>query len=125
MTLIKAYGRMWARNPKNLQLVANLEGTGVYILYDGSLPVYVGMGNIYSRVSQARRSKHRGQMWDHFSWYLPCEPKFTREIEALLLKMLPIPLRILNRQKGGLPGRMKQKDFQPEVITRKMPKRKG
>jgi hypothetical protein len=121
MALIKAYGRMWARNPKNLQLVSKQTEMGVYILYDGSLPVYVGMGNIHSRVSKARRSKRRGQMWDHFSWYIPCDPKFVREIEALLLKMLPIPLRILNRQKGGLPGRVPQEDQQPEPITRKMP----
>src|SRR5580704_17656074 len=113
MSLIKAYGRMWARNPENFKRVKEQKGEGVYILYDGSLPVYVGMGNIHSRVSKASRSKRRGQMWDHFSWYIPSDPKVVREIEALLLKMLPIPLRILNRQKGGLGGKVQQDEPRP------------
>jgi hypothetical protein len=128
VTLIKTYGRMWARNSGNIQRVAGHKEQGVYILYDGSMPVYVGMGNIHSRVIQARRSRRRGQMWDHFSWYIPCDPKLVRDIEALLLKMLPIPLRVLNRQKGALQGAKKvyETDQKPDFITRKMPaKRKS
>jgi hypothetical protein len=128
MALIRAYGRMWARNLKNIQLVAGQPGEGVYILYDGSMPVYVGMGNIPSRLRKARRSKRRGQMWDHFSWYIPCDPKLTRDIEALLLRMLPVPLRILNRQKGKLKGAVKvyepPPNRTPDFITRKMPARR-
>ncbi|MBZ5528671.1 MAG: GIY-YIG nuclease family protein [Acidobacteriia bacterium] len=128
MALIRTYGRMWARNLKNIQLVAKQDGDGVYILYDGSMPVYIGMGNIPWRLRKASRSKRRGQMWDHFSWYIPCDPKLIRDIEALLLKMLPPHLRILNRQKGKLHAAEKvhEVDQKPDIITRKMPtKRKS
>ncbi len=93
---------MWARNPKNIQAVEKRKAQGVYILYDGSMPVYVGMGRLSSRLRQGCRSKRRGQMWDHFSWYVPCDTKLIRDIEALLLGMLPFPLRVLNKQKGKL-----------------------
>jgi len=128
LNLIKAYGRMWARNVENIQSVAKQKADGIYILYDGSMPVYVGMGNIPSRLRKACRSKRRGQMWDHFSWYIPEDPKLIREIEALLLRMLPIPLRVLNRQKGKLKGAIKigETNRTPDFITRKMPtKRKA
>jgi hypothetical protein len=128
MGLIKTYGRMWARNVRNIQEVARHKGDGVYILYDGSTPVYVGMGNIPSRLKKARLSKRRGQMWDHFGWYIPSDPELIHDIEALLLKMLPPYLRILNRQKGTLQKAHKvtETDKHPDVITRKMPaKRKS
>jgi hypothetical protein len=128
MSLIKAFGQMWARNSGNIALVAKQKGEGVYVLYDGSMPVYVGMGSIPSRLNKARRSKRRGQMWDHFSWFIPCEPALVRDIEALLLRMLPVPLRILNQQKGRLADadRIKQpvKNRIPDFITRKMPKKR-
>lgn len=63
---------MWARNTDNFKWIwKHTRGwQGVYILYDGSMPVYVGKGNIRRRIHQARRSKKRGQLWDHFSWYV-------------------------------------------------------
>jgi hypothetical protein len=128
MPLVRAFGHMWARNSKNIELVSKQKGAGVYILYDGSLPVYVGMGSLFSRLEKARRSKRRGQMWDHFSWFIPCEPALVRDIEALLLRMLPVPLRILNQQKGRLAGadKIKQpvKNRTPDFITRKMPRKR-
>jgi hypothetical protein len=63
-TLVKKYGHMWARNLANIARLKKQTGDGVYVLYDGSLPVYVGMGNISSRIKKARNSKRRGQMWD-------------------------------------------------------------
>jgi hypothetical protein len=39
------YGEMWARNPANLAEIPGASeqgGKGVYVLYDGSMPVYVG-----------------------------------------------------------------------------------
>jgi len=97
---------MWARNPENIELIPGAKngGQGVYVLYDGSIPVYIGMGNIRQRIKKARTSKRRGQMWDHFSWYIPADPRLTRDIEALLLLMLPFYLRVLNRQRGELEG---------------------
>ena len=95
---------MWARNTENIESIPGSKqgGQGVYILYDGSTPVYIGMGNIRQRIRKARKSKRRGRMWDHFSWYIPSRGVSMRDIEALLLRMLPVYLRILNRQQGNL-----------------------
>ncbi len=124
MALIARFGEMWPRNPENIELIPGSKagGQGVYILYDGSIPVYIGMGNIRQRVRKARLSKRRGQMWDHFTWYIPSNPTLTRDIEALLLRMLPFYLRILNRQRGKFEGAKKDNSAKkhpiPEVINR-------
>src|SRR5215472_9229050 len=91
MKTVMMHGEMWARNLSNINLIPSSRkpgGRGVYILYDGSMPVYVGKGNMRSRIKSARLSKNRGQLWDHFSWY-SLNPKITHDIEALILRMLP------------------------------------
>jgi hypothetical protein len=124
MTVIRKFGEMWARNPENIELIPGSKegGQGVYVLYDGSIPVYIGMGNIRQRIRKARLSNRRGQMWDRFSWYIPSDPRLTRDIEALLLRMLPFYLRILNRQRGKLEGAEKDNRAKrhpvPEFIDR-------
>jgi hypothetical protein len=72
MQIVTAYGAMWARNTKNIRRIpaSGSGGKGVYILFDGSMPVYVGNGNIRHGITDARRSKRRGQLWDRFSWYV-------------------------------------------------------
>ena len=127
MPRIKQYGRMWARNSVNLGLIPK-HGEGIYVLYDGSTPVYIGMGNIRKRLEAARKSKRRGQLWDYFSWYITVDPGLNRDIEALLLNMLPFYLRVLNRMTGKLPGKFRkagtQYDEKPETINRtKLPPR--
>jgi len=86
------------------------------------MPVYIGMGNIKQRLNDARHSGRRGQMWDHFSWYIPSDQSMTRDMEALMLRMLPLFLRILNRQQGKLLGAMEdkrgKKNWAPERIMR-------
>jgi hypothetical protein len=46
---------MWARNSENIELIPGSKspkgGQGIYILYDGSLPVYVGKGYVKDRIS--------------------------------------------------------------------------
>ncbi len=123
MALISARGEMWARNDESIKAVPSSKegGKGVYILYDGSTPVYEGKGNIQWRIRVARRSKRRGQSWDHFSWYVIRDPKRRHDIEALLLRMLPPYLRILNRQRGKLLDAKKHtrpKNRNPEPISR-------
>jgi hypothetical protein len=119
------FGEMWARNLPNLNRIPGRQekgGTGVYVLYDGSMPVYVGKGNLRSRLKIARRSTSRGQLWDHFSWY-SLDPKATHDVEALVLRMLPQYLRSLTKQKGKFQEatRVKEqrKDWTAEHITRK------
>ena len=101
-------------------LAAKKAGRVFYILFDGSTPVYVGRGNIRRRIRRACQSKRRGQCWDHFSWYAVPDKHHEQEVEALLLRMLPPHLRMLNRQRGKLKGSIKHryKDEQPDPINR-------
>ena len=102
--LVSRYGTRWARNTENLaRLRQERPLSGVYVLYDGSTPVYIGRGKIASRIRQAQRSKRRGQSWDHFSWY-GIAKGLEPEVEALLLTMLPFYLRSLNNQQARFAG---------------------
>jgi hypothetical protein len=87
--LIHHRGEMWPRNIANIDAVLGSKegGQGIYILFDGSTPVYVGRGNIRHRLRDASKSKRRGQCWDHFSWYVVPDPNCEQELEALLLRM--------------------------------------
>ena len=104
MNFVRRYGIRWARNKENLaRLRQERPLAGVYVLYDGSTPVYIGRGRITSRIRQARRSKRRGQSWDHFSWY-DVPRAMEGAVEALLLTMLPSYLRSLNSQQAKFAG---------------------
>lgn len=103
MPIVTQYGTMWARNAENIRRIPGHRdegGVGVYILFDGSMPVYVGKGNIRRRISGARKSKRRGQLWDRFSWYALTDDSMMHDIEVLLLRVLPPYLRALTRQDG-------------------------
>jgi hypothetical protein len=102
MSLVKQFGEMWARNENNIENVPGSShgGQGVYILYDGSTPVYIGKGNVRQRLRAAHGSERRGDSWDYFSWYLIKDPDAIHDVEVLLIRMLPPYLRILNRQEG-------------------------
>ena len=121
--VVTAYGTMWARNVKNIRKIPRSDsgGVGVYILFDGSMPVYVGKGNIRWRITNARRSKRRGQFWDRFSWYALADPKMMHDIEVLLLRVLPPYLRALTRQEGHFlkAKRITQEEKIAEPISRK------
>jgi hypothetical protein len=71
VAIVKKRGEIWARNDDTIKAIPRKSagGCGIYILFDGSTPVYVGRGNIGRRIRKARASKRRGQWWDHFSWY--------------------------------------------------------
>ena len=99
-------------------------GKGVYILFDGSMPVYVGKGNIKQRVSGAKRSRKRGQLWDRFSWYGLKDANMMHDIEVLVLRMLPPYLRALTTNKGNFvrATRVSQPDKISEYITSKASK---
>jgi hypothetical protein len=106
MALIDQFGEMWARNAKNIEDVParSKGGQGVYILYDGSTPVYVGKGNIRQRLRDAAKSKRRGNSWDYFSWYIPKNQDLIHDVEVLLLRILPPYLRYMTRQRGHFKG---------------------
>jgi hypothetical protein len=123
MGLVERYGEMWARNSTNIKSIPGSRegGQGVYVLYDGSMPVYIGKGNIRNRVRKAKSSHARGQFWDHFSWYTISDSDLQHDIEAFLLSRLPWYLRGLNKQGGKFIGATKivQHDSAPEPIRRK------
>lgn len=102
MQVVKTYGTMWAKNKKNIQKVPSSSsgGVGIYVLFDGSTPVYVGKGNLRQRIKKARASRRRGQLWDRFSWYALRDPNMMHDIEVLIVKLLPPYLRSLTRQQG-------------------------
>lgn len=132
MRVVSKFGEMWARNPGNIGHIPRSKedgGKGVYVLYDGSMPVYVGKGNLHSRIYGARVSRRRGQLWDHFSWYALADRKMMHDIEALVLRMLPPYLRSLTRQKGNLEKALKIKQPKSnsvaEFISRRSPKIRG
>jgi hypothetical protein len=125
MRLVRKYGEMWARNSENINHIPHPKqgGTGVYILYDGSMPVYVGKGHLRHRINDARRSRSRGQLWDHFSWYVIKSTEVIHDTEVLFLRMLPPYLRTLTKQKGyflnATPVKELKKNRSPEYISRK------
>ena len=125
MGLIHQFGEMWARTPKNIKVVLkdskNMQG--VYILYDGSTPVYIGKGNIRDRLTKATKSKRRKDFWDHFSWYVITDKSLRHDVEVLLLRTLPPYLRYLTRQRGkfttGHSADQQPVDATAEYIARK------
>jgi len=100
--IVTQHGTMWARNVENINRIpgSSQGGQGVYVLFDGSMPVYVGKGNIRQRIRKHRTSKRKGQLWDRFSWYVLADKTMKHDIEVLILKMFPTYLRALTKQGG-------------------------
>jgi len=125
MQIVTQYGTMWARNEENLAKIPSSRkgGRGVYVLFDGSMPMYVGKGNIRSRIKKAAASERRGQLWDHFSWYAIKNPVMMHDIETLMLRILPPNLRSLTRQGGNFTDaeriRPNKHNRKADPITRK------
>jgi hypothetical protein len=123
MRIVTKYGTMWARNAENIAKIPGSKdgGLGVYILFDGSMPMYVGKGKIKRRIIGASTSKRRGQLWDHFSWYAIKKPAMMHDIEVLMLRILPPNLRSLTRQGGNFESgkRVVQSNQNAKPITRK------
>ena len=121
--LVSKYGTIWARNRENIQrLQAEGKLWGVYVLCDGSMPVYIGRGRLARRIDRHQRSKSRGQFWDHFSWYAIPDRRLEADVEALLLRMLPFYLRSLNKQRTRFAGAESVKEVSPAADPIKRPK---
>jgi hypothetical protein len=117
---------MWARNEGNLKRIPT-DVEGVYVLFDGSMPMYVGKGNIKKRINKAHRSSRRRNSWDHFSWYSIKNRKLVHDIEVLMLRILPPNLRALTQQGGNFQEgkKMEQSEDNRAIwISRKPSKRK-
>jgi|ERR1700733_12438644 hypothetical protein len=125
MEFIRQFGELWARNSNNIGDEAlpgkSSGGQGVYILYDGSTPVYIGKGNLRQRLRAAGKDKRRKDSWDHFSWYVIKDERLRHDVEVLLIRMLPLYLRHLTRQRGHFNGvhstDQKTSNRTPDYIT--------
>jgi len=109
MPLIKQFGLHWPRNPENLEEIEDLAGhkSGIYVLYHGAMPVYIGRGALSARLlSHAKEGSKKEQFWDRFSWFVIGSAKRERELESLLLEALPFYVRSLNKQTGKLQRRL-------------------
>lgn len=120
--LVSKYGSLWARNRENIGKLRR-EGKlfGVYVLCDGSMPVYIGRGKLTRRITGHMRSKSRGQFWDHFSWFALADRKFEADVEALLLRMLPFYLRSLNKLRNNFADACKISQSNPVAESIKRP----
>ena len=110
MRIVTEYGTMWARNEANIARIPSARngGRGVYVLFDGSMPMYVGKGDIRDRILGASTSKRRGELWDHFSWYAIKNAAMTHDIEALMLRIFaaqPTLSHSPGRQLSGMPSK--------------------
>jgi len=103
MGLVRRYGNLWTRVRLNLKKLKSKDlknVTGVYALYNGTMPVYIGRGKISKQISLHDRSSQKGPFWDHFSWCEINGKGLNKEIESLFLRLLPWYLRSLNRMGG-------------------------
>jgi hypothetical protein len=87
MALIKQFGLRWPRNQENLDELEDLAGhkTGIYVLYHGAMPVYIGRGAISARLrTHGKEGSKKDQFWDRFSGFVIGKTASERELESLL-----------------------------------------
>ena len=135
--IVRRHGKWWTRVPENLKKLASKElrnVTGVYALYNGTMPVYFGKGRIAYAIGRHDRSNRKDRFWEHFSWYeIKGKKGLNKEIETLVLRLLPFYVRSLNRMGGKFPSGKKIdpavdkaiKNLWPKGGTAKKPYRKG
>ena len=111
--LITKHGEFWRRTKQNFAKIRSQQRDpfGVYALYNGLTPVYFGQGYIAERLTSHDKNRSMKKYWDHFSWYEVKRPGVVKDLETLLLRMLPVYLHMLNRQRGKfVNGKAKLKD---------------
>jgi hypothetical protein len=120
----------WPRNPKNLAKLRKLmrKRTGLYVLANGSMPLYIGKGIVARRVrAHAREGGSKSKYWNYFSWFEIPQPR-DGELECLLLQVLPFYVRSLNRKTGSLGKKNRQyfDDENPKTVDfpKLLPKKK-
>ena len=127
MALIKAVGVQWPRNEENLDDLEDAIGrqSGIYLLYHGAMPVYIGRGILTNRLGShhGERSK-KAKYWDRFSWFVVNSVGKEKELESLLLQSLPFYIRVLNKQTAKFPRKIRvphKQDDLPYVALPKLP----
>ena len=65
MALVKMHREHWPRNEVSRRALYKdaKNQNGVYVLRDGSMPLYIGTGRIGYRIQAHSRSKSKGNYW--------------------------------------------------------------
>ena len=90
MALIKQFALHWPRSQENLEESEDLAGhkPGIYVLYHGAMPVYIGRGAISAWLySHGKEESRKEQFWGRFSWFVIGKTAAERELESLLLQL--------------------------------------
>jgi len=123
--IIGRYGRLWTRVPKNLKMLARKDlknVTGVYALYNGTMPVYIGKGKFSRQIGKHNRSDRKSPFWEHFSFYEIIGKGFDKEIESLILRLFPFYVRSLNRMGGKFASGKKIEPASEQPVKLSWPK---
>jgi len=102
--LVTHFGPFWERNKGNFQKLRSVARgrSGIYLLYCGWFPIYVGCGKLVTQITGHRSS--RSKVWDRFTWFAVKNEDHCRELEAIFLRSLPFYLRLNNKQGAHIPG---------------------
>jgi hypothetical protein len=124
LRLVSMHGEFWKRDTQNFDVLEEdyENPNGVYALYNGLTPVYFGHGRISRRLRRHNNSGSKTAYWDHFSWYKVKNERVLKDLEILLLRILPVYLHILNRQRGSFVDSHKAKPRHDHVCELKRPK---
>jgi hypothetical protein len=123
--IVARYGKLWTRVPANVKRLATEDlkkATGVYALYNGSMPVYIGYGKIFARIRGHNRNRKKFPFWEHFSWYEIKGKELSKEIESLFLNILPLYVRSLNRMGGKFASGRKIRPVSETPVEIRWPK---
>src|SRR3989338_5321718 len=85
--LIKKWTEHKEYNKFQEALGSNQQGSGIYVLYKGKIPYYIGKSSrsIRGRVRK-HTTDHLHNKWDNFSFYQIRKTKYVGDIERLLLQ---------------------------------------
>lgn len=123
--IVGRYGKLWTRVAANLKRLAKKDlrnATGVYVLYNGTMPVYVGMGKLSKQIRTHYLNRRKRPFWEHFSWCEIGDKYQEKEIESLFLRLLPWYVHSLNRMAGKFASGKKIDPASEEPINSLWPK---
>jgi hypothetical protein len=92
IALTKQFALHWPRNQENLDELEDLAGhkSGIYVLYQGAMPAYIGRGAISARLcSHGKEGSRKEPFWYRFSCFVIGKTASEQELESLLLEALP------------------------------------
>ncbi len=86
--LVKKWIERISYDKYSIALGRKQRGNGIYILYKGDKPYYVGLStsSLRGRIRRhATKDRHKGK-WNNFSFYQILKTKYIKDVESLLLR---------------------------------------